>query len=115
VMQKIWDATSHYDYEITTSAAIYEKVCDWLHSRTILKYIPDSSTPLRLLAQCYYIRWHRSLLGILWYPRKLMRFRWRTCRVCKVLPGGSSLFVSSERTWWQKDMWPQMLSLYVYV
>jgi hypothetical protein len=28
VMQRIWDATSHYDYEITTSAAIYQKVCD---------------------------------------------------------------------------------------
>jgi hypothetical protein len=28
VMQKIWDATSRYDYEITTSTAIYQKVCD---------------------------------------------------------------------------------------
>jgi hypothetical protein len=65
VMQKIWDATSCYDYEITTSAAIYQKVCDRLHLRTILKYIPDSSMPLRLVAQCYRIRQHRSPLGIL--------------------------------------------------
>jgi len=28
VMQKIWDATSHYEYEITASAAIYQKVHD---------------------------------------------------------------------------------------
>jgi hypothetical protein len=65
VMQKIWDATSRYDYEITTSAAIHQKVCDRLHSRTILKYIPDGSMPLRLLAQCYWIRQHRSPLGVL--------------------------------------------------
>jgi hypothetical protein len=65
VMQKIWDETSRYDYEITTSTAIYQKVCDRLHSRTILKYIPDSSTPLRLLAQCYQTHWHRSPLGVL--------------------------------------------------
>jgi hypothetical protein len=45
VMQKIWDATSRYEYEITTSAAIYQKVRDRLHPRTILKYIPDGSTP----------------------------------------------------------------------
>jgi len=113
VMQKIWDTTSCYEYEITTSAAIYQKVHDWLHLRTILKYIPDSSTPLRLLAQCYWIHWHHSPLGILWYPRKLMRFRWRMYRVCKVLPGGSSLFVSSQWTQQQKGMWPWTLSLYM--
>jgi len=28
MMQKIWDATSRYEYEITTSAAIYQKVRD---------------------------------------------------------------------------------------
>jgi hypothetical protein len=28
VMQKIWDATSRYEYEITASAAIYQKVRD---------------------------------------------------------------------------------------
>jgi hypothetical protein len=28
VMQKIWDATSHYEYEIATSAAVYQKVRD---------------------------------------------------------------------------------------
>ena len=65
VMQKIWDATSRYEYEITMSAAIYQKVCDQLPSRMILKYIPDGSTPLGLLAQCYRIRWHRSPLGVL--------------------------------------------------
>jgi hypothetical protein len=30
VMQKIWDATSTYEYEITASSAIYKKVCDHL-------------------------------------------------------------------------------------
>jgi hypothetical protein len=29
VMQKIWDATSTHKYEITTSTAVYQKVCDW--------------------------------------------------------------------------------------
>lgn len=28
VMQKIWDATSGRQYEITSSTAIYQKVCD---------------------------------------------------------------------------------------
>jgi hypothetical protein len=107
VMQKIWDATSRYDYEITTSTAIYQKVCDWLHSRIILRYIPDGSMPLRLLAQCYRMHRHHSPLGILQYPRKLIRFRCRTCRVCKVLPGGSSLFVSSKQTWQQKVCDPE--------
>jgi hypothetical protein len=65
VMQKIWDATSRYEYEITTSAAIYQKVRDRLHPRTILKYIPDGSTPLGLLAQCHWICWHCSPLGVL--------------------------------------------------
>jgi hypothetical protein len=67
VMQKIWDATSRYEYEITASAAIYQKVRDRLHSRTILllKYNPDGSTPLRLLAQCYRIHRHCTPLGVL--------------------------------------------------
>ena len=115
VMQKIWDATSCYEYEITASAAIYQKVRDRLHSRTILKYNPDGSMPLQLLAQCYRICRHCTPLGILRYSRKLTRFRWGTCRVCKVLPGGSSLFVSSKWTQWQKGMWLQTLFLQVYM
>ena len=112
-MQKIWDATSCYEYEITTSAAVYQKVCDWLSSRMILKYMPDFSLPLRLLAQCYRICWHCGPLGILWYPRKLTKFRQRMYRVCEVLPWGSSFFVSSEWTWWQKGMCPLKLSLHM--
>jgi hypothetical protein len=65
VMQKFWDATSCYEYEITTSAAIYQKVQYQLDLRMILKYISDGSMPLRLLAQCYQICWHHSPLGIL--------------------------------------------------
>jgi len=66
VMQKIWDATSRYEYEIATSTAIYQKVRDRLHGpRTILKYIPDSSTPLRLLVQRHRICWHCGPLGVL--------------------------------------------------
>ena len=34
VMQKIWDAKTLYEYEITASTAIYKKVCDNLTSRT---------------------------------------------------------------------------------
>jgi hypothetical protein len=45
VMQKIWDATNTHQYEITTSTAVYQKVCDWFGSTTILKYISDGSTP----------------------------------------------------------------------
>ena len=45
VMQKIWDETNNYQYEITTSTAVYQKVCDWFGSTTILKYISDGSTP----------------------------------------------------------------------
>lgn len=36
VMQKIWDATSNYEYEIATSTAIYQKVGDQFNPRMIL-------------------------------------------------------------------------------
>ena len=49
VMQKIWDETNNYQYEITTSTAVYQKVCDWFSSTMILKYISDSSTPCWLI------------------------------------------------------------------
>ena len=45
VMQKIWDVTNIYEFEITTSTTIYQKVCDWFGSTKILKYISDGSTP----------------------------------------------------------------------
>jgi hypothetical protein len=65
VMQKIWDATSHKPYEITSSGVIYQKVCDCLSSRTILKSILDYSTRCRLMARCYWVNWHLSRLGLL--------------------------------------------------
>ena len=37
VMQKIWDETNSYQYEITTSTSVYQKVCEWYGSMTILK------------------------------------------------------------------------------
>jgi hypothetical protein len=37
VMQKIWDETNSYQYEITTSTSVHQKVCDWYGSMTILK------------------------------------------------------------------------------
>jgi hypothetical protein len=36
VMQKIWDATSNYEYEVTTDSAVYHKVCYPLARRMIL-------------------------------------------------------------------------------
>jgi hypothetical protein len=39
VMQKIWDATSTHRYEITSSTAVYQKVCDCSSSNTILTYM----------------------------------------------------------------------------
>jgi len=35
VMQKIWDATSTYEYEMTASTTVYKKVCNQLASRVI--------------------------------------------------------------------------------
>ena len=54
VMQKIWDSTSTYEYEIMSSSIIY-KVCDQLGSKMILKYVSDSSMPHGLMVQCYQI------------------------------------------------------------
>jgi len=34
-MQKIWDATSTYEYEMTASTTVYKKVCNQLASRVI--------------------------------------------------------------------------------
>ena len=45
VMQKIWDETNTYQYEITTSTTVYQKVHDLFGSAMILKYISDDSTP----------------------------------------------------------------------
>ena len=45
VMQKIWDETNTYQYEITTSTTVYQKVRDLFGSARILKYISDNSTP----------------------------------------------------------------------
>jgi hypothetical protein len=36
VMQKIWDAVSGNEYQITTSTAVYQKVSDGFISRMIL-------------------------------------------------------------------------------
>ena len=66
VMQKIWDATSSYEYNITTSTAIYHKVRIKFDSRMILIqiYFSDYSTPFRLVAQRYWIQWHHDPHGI---------------------------------------------------
>jgi hypothetical protein len=32
VMQKIWNVTSSFEYEIMTSMAVYLKVCTWFNS-----------------------------------------------------------------------------------
>jgi hypothetical protein len=39
VMQKIWDATSSFDYVITTDTAVYHKVSDQLVRRMMLIFI----------------------------------------------------------------------------
>ena len=65
VMQKIWDVTSTYEYEITSSSIIYQKVCDQLSFRMISKYVPDGSMPCGLMAQCYWICWHCNPPGVL--------------------------------------------------
>jgi hypothetical protein len=65
VMQKIWDTTSSYDYEITSSSIIYQKVCDRFSFRTISKLVSDGSTPRGLMAQPCWICRHRDHPGIL--------------------------------------------------
>jgi hypothetical protein len=60
VMQKIWNATSNFEYSVTTDTAVYHKVRDPLGCRMILIYISDCSTTRRLLAQCDWIHWPHS-------------------------------------------------------
>ena len=59
VMQKIWDATSAHEYEITTSTPVYQKVCDRFCSRMVLIYIyiSDGSTLCGLMVK--WCRVHR--------------------------------------------------------
>ena len=68
VMQKIWDATSSFEYAVTTNTAVYHKVCDLLNCRMILIPLSDCSTARRLLAQCHRIHWHRSSSSIFGLP-----------------------------------------------
>jgi hypothetical protein len=65
VMQKIWDATSAYQYEITPSSIVYQKVCDRLSSRMILKDVLGGPTPRGLMAQHYWIGWRCDPPGVL--------------------------------------------------
>ena len=60
VMQKIWDATSRFDYIVTSDTEVYHKVHDLLGCRMILIHILDCSTSRRLMAQCHRIHWHRD-------------------------------------------------------
>ncbi len=77
VMQRIWDATSHHEYEITTSSSVYKKACDQFLSRVMtLWHISDSSMPCGLMVQCYWIRWHCSNPGILRFSRRVGEIRW---------------------------------------
>ena len=64
VMQKIWDATSSFEYAVTTDTAVYHKVCDLSSCRMILIYISDCTTARGLLAQCHRIEWDRDHIGI---------------------------------------------------
>jgi hypothetical protein len=64
VMQKIWDATSNFEYVVTTDTAVYHKVRDLLGCRMILIHISDCSTARRLLAQCHWFHRHCSTSSI---------------------------------------------------
>jgi hypothetical protein len=68
VMQKIWDATSRFEYAVTTDTAVYHKVCDPLGCRMILIHILDCPTARRLMAQCHRIFWHRNPSSIFRLP-----------------------------------------------
>ena len=65
VMQKIWDATTDKEYEITISTVVYHKVSDrffFQHDTNI--YITDYSMPCRLMAKCCWFHHHCSPPGI---------------------------------------------------
>ena len=68
VMQKIWDATSNFEYVVTSETAVYHKVRDLLGYVMILIYISDCSTARRLMAQCHWIHRHRSHSSIFRLP-----------------------------------------------
>ena len=74
VMQMIWDATSSYEYAVTTDTAVYHKVRDLLDCRMILIRISDCSTARRLMAQCHWIHRYRSSSSISRLSRGFKRF-----------------------------------------
>jgi hypothetical protein len=45
VMQKIWDTTSDYEYEITQGSGVFQKVCEFTPVRMILMFVSDCPTP----------------------------------------------------------------------